>query len=226
MTILAASSSRAEAPATDAQPVAGVGAMRPGEISAAPTATATTDAALVTQSRAGDREAFGELVRRHENAVFRLAWRMLRVREDAEDVTQETFLRAWRSLDRFDVAREFRPWLLRITLNTAATESRRRGGRSATREDAMPNPETLADVRERSPAESLARKEELAAVGHVVERLPAESAALFQLRYGEHLPVKDIARILGRKPNAITVALHRLRARLREALSGKTEEIR
>lgn len=225
MTILTASCSRAEVPAADAQPVAGIGVMRPGEISAAATATALTDAALVTQSRAGDREAFGELVRRHENAVFRLAWRMLRVREDAEDVTQETFLRAWRSLDRFDLAREFRPWLLRIALNTAATESQRRQGRPVAHEDAI-NPDTLPDAPERSPAESAARKETLAAIGQFVERLPAENAALFQLRYGEQLPVKDIARILGRKPNAITVALHRLRARLREALSGKTEEIR
>ena len=87
---------------------------------------ALADAVLAQRSQAGDRDAFARLAERHEEAVFRLAWRILRHREDAEDAAQETFLRAWRSLGRFDSRREFRPWLLRIAVNAALAMAEKR----------------------------------------------------------------------------------------------------
>jgi RNA polymerase sigma-70 factor (ECF subfamily) len=84
-----------------------------------------TDEELVLLARQGDPDAFDQLVVRHQGAVFRAALAALRVREDAEDVAQEAFVRAWRSLGQFRGDSSFRTWMLRIVWNLAM--SRRRG---------------------------------------------------------------------------------------------------
>ena len=73
---------------------------------------AVGDVAFARRAAAGDRDAYGELVRRHEAAAYRVAWGIVRSREDAEDAVQEAFVRAWRALGDFDPARPFRPWLI------------------------------------------------------------------------------------------------------------------
>jgi RNA polymerase sigma factor (sigma-70 family) len=91
------------------------------------------DAALIERARGGDLPAFNQLVARHERAVFNVALRYMRSRELAEDVTQEAFLRAWRSLDSFrnDAGEGFRAWLLRIASNRALDVLRARSRRPA-----------------------------------------------------------------------------------------------
>jgi RNA polymerase sigma-70 factor (ECF subfamily) len=84
-----------------------------------------TDEELVLLARQGDPDAFDQLVARHQAAVFRAALAALRVREDAEEVTQDAFIRAWRALGRFRGDSSFRTWVLRIAWNRAI--SRRRG---------------------------------------------------------------------------------------------------
>ncbi|MFH0793645.1 MAG: RNA polymerase sigma factor [bacterium] len=175
-----------------------------------------TDRNRVRRCLEGDRSAFDELVVRHENSVFHLAWRILRRREDAEDVAQETFVRAWRSLGRFDQRREFRPWLLKIAVNAALScAMRRRPEALQAGEEAL---EVLTEPEKRSPAAVASRRELLEVAARLTAQLPPEQAALFQLRYGEDLSCKEIAPILGKKPGAVAVALYRLRERLRRAL--------
>jgi RNA polymerase sigma-70 factor (ECF subfamily) len=84
-----------------------------------------TDEELVLLARQGDPDAFDQLVARHQAAVFRAALAALRVREDAEEVAQDAFVRAWKALDRFRGDSSFRTWILRIVWNRAI--SRRRG---------------------------------------------------------------------------------------------------
>ena len=84
-----------------------------------------TDEELVLLARQGDPDAFDQLVARHQSAVFRAALAALRVREDAEEVAQDTFIRAWNALGRFRGESSFRTWLLRIAWNRAI--SKRRG---------------------------------------------------------------------------------------------------
>jgi len=177
---------------------------------------------LIERSLGGDHHAFAEMVTRHDNAVFQLAWRILRVREDAEDAAQETFLRAWRSLSRFDRSRKFRPWLLRIAANVAISAAQRRRGIVVIHDDRAL--ESIPDESQRSPDASLARRETLEAIKSLLADLPLESAALFQLRFGQELSIEDISVILKKNPGAIAVALHRLRERFRRAIFGAEDE--
>jgi len=83
-----------------------------------------TDEELVLLARQGDPDAFDQLVARHQSAVFRAAMAALRVREDAEEVAQDAFIRAWRALDRFRGDSSFRTWILRIAWNRAISKRR------------------------------------------------------------------------------------------------------
>lgn len=182
------------------------------------------DAQLAAQSLLGDREAFGRLIARHEDSVFRLAWRILRSREDAEDAAQEAMLRAWRSLGRYDSSRPFRSWALRIAWNVALTELARRRGRAAARAQDV-DLESLPEPPGHSPAAAAARNEARDQLAEAIGCLSASDAALFHLRYGEDLPLGEIALITGRAPGAVAVALNRLRARLRQRLSEDSREL-
>jgi RNA polymerase sigma-70 factor (ECF subfamily) len=177
---------------------------------------------LIERSLGGDHDAFAELVTRHDNAVFQLAWRILRVREDAEDAAQETFLRAWRSLSRFDRSRKFHPWLMRIAANVAISAAQRRRSIVVIHDDRAL--ESIPDVSHRSPDAFAARHETLEAIESILSDLPLESAALFQLRFGQELSIEDISVILKKKPGAVAVALHRLRERFRRAIFGAEDE--
>lgn len=178
-----------------------------------------SDIELLRRARGGDRDAFGVLVLRYQDAVYAAAWAILKSREDAEDAAQESFLRAWRGLDRFDPTRPFRPWILRIVANVALTVRSRR--RIHVELD-----ETLDVSDDRAggdlPAAAAAanRRELLDAVGRMTAELSPENAALFHLRYGEDLSIDEISRILDRRPGALAVALHRIRERFRRALFG------
>ena len=87
-----------------------------------------TDEELVLLARQGDPDAFDQLVARHQSAVFRAALAALRVREDAEEVAQDAFIRAWRALDRFRGDSSFRTWILRIAWNRAISMRRSLAG--------------------------------------------------------------------------------------------------
>ena len=76
-----------------------------------------SDGSLVSETQRGETEAFGELVRRYQNSVFNVCFRMLTERRDAEDLTQETFMRAYQRLGSFDKERAFGPWIRRVAAN-------------------------------------------------------------------------------------------------------------
>jgi RNA polymerase sigma-70 factor (ECF subfamily) len=108
-----------------------------------------TDAELATRAAAGDGDAFGELVTRHAQTARRVARTLTTDPSDADDAVQEGLLAAWRAIDRYDPARPFRPWLLRIVLNAARDLLRRRKVRraealSATHPSTEPDPERHA----------------------------------------------------------------------------------
>ena len=106
-----------------------------------------TDEELVLLARQGDPDAFDQLVGRHQSAVFRAALAALRVREDAEEVAQDAFIRAWRALDRFRGDSSFRTWILRITWNRAISRRRSLAGwlRRATPMEDVAEPAAVGD---------------------------------------------------------------------------------
>src|SRR3954471_8499611 len=125
-----------------------------------------TDAAFVAKARSGDADAYRVLVERHSRALFRLAFRMTGNESDAEDVVQESFLRAYRQLGKFDERASFGTWLYRIAVNCALdlVRSRKRRAEQQPAEDSREDPVTLA-------ASSHPGPERLALSGELRERV-------------------------------------------------------
>ena len=138
-----------------------------------------TDRELVDRARDGDADAFGQLVRRHQQRIHRLAIHMLRDRAEAEDVMQETFVRAYRALDRFDGRSEPYTWLYRIAMNLSLNALRsRKSHRTSTQAD---DPRLEALVAEKrstdDPPEDAQRRQLYAALTEGIDGLSRRSGA-------------------------------------------------
>lgn len=170
---------------------------------------------LVTAAREGDRQAFDELVRRTYAETYTLAFRLVGNEEDARDVTQEAYLRAYKGLRRFRGDARFSTWMYRITANCAATHL---GRRRRHRHDPLFDDAPVADDTPSSP-ELLAEAGDLRhrLVG-AVDRLPPKLRAVVVLRDVYDLPHEAIAAELGISESAAKVRLHRARRQLRGEL--------
>lgn len=173
-------------------------------------------AALVDAARGGDRAAFDELVRVTSAETYTLAVRLVGDEEDAKDVVQETYLRAYRGLDRFRGDAQFSTWLYRITANCAATHL---GRRRRHRHDPLPDDDVVVDTDPRRDPEAradlAAERDHLTAA---LSDLPPRLRAVIVLRDIYDLPHEAIAAELGISTSAAKVRLHRARRKLREAL--------
>lgn len=184
------------------------------------------DFLLVDRVLAGDRRAFELLVRRHERRVFRTSLAVLGNIEDAEDAMQETFIRAFRHLDRFRKDARFSTWLTRIAVNQAIEKRN-------TRKNYVPLVET--EVAEavtperfepwRSNPEELYGKQEVhRMVEDAIQSLPQIYREAFVLRDVEGLTAEDAAEVLGIKVPALKSRLLRARMLMREKLAERLEE--
>lgn len=177
---------------------------------------------LVERARRGDREAFDELVRQTYAATWTLAVRLTTNEEDARDVVQEAYLRAWRSIGRFRGDAQLSTWLYRITTNCASTHL----GRGAKhRHEQLDDEAAVIDLR---PQADPAGRAELSAVRSrlvdAIDALPDGLRAVVVLRDVYDLPHEAIAAELGISETAAKVRLHRARKRLREALDPLRDE--
>jgi len=179
---------------------------------------------LVAAARGGDRRAFDELVRRTHVETYTLALRLTANEEDARDVVQETYLRAWRGLDRFRGDARFTTWLYRITANTAYTHLRRRRRFHAdTLDAAVAEP---AETRIESLPEAVAEQEALLdRLSAALDRLAPKLRVLVVLKDVYELSHEEIAGELGISVTAAKVRLHRGRRRLRELLEEDERRI-
>lgn len=175
------------------------------------TKTADADARLVEACRDGDRDAFGELVRRHQQRVFRLAGRFFRRPADVEDVAQETFLTAWRKLHTYRAEAPFEHWLTRVCLNTCYARFRGRSGKVALES------ELEADL-ESTPIDPTLKIE----VERLLSTLPPADRFVLLMMYGEGWSVAEIADKVGWSKSNVKVRLFRARKKLRQVLEGET----
>ena len=185
------------------------------------------DDAALERARGGDRDAFRVLVERHSTAVYRLAYRMTGNETDAEDMVQETFLRAWREIRRFDGRAAFGTWLHRICANRTVDFLRARNRW----QEAQPMGPDHSDGSARiydpfrnlasdlpSP-ERVARSTEAAAMlAPALASLSEIERAAFVLRHYEGLPIEDISSALGVQPGAARHSIFRAVRKLRRAL--------
>ena len=177
-----------------------------------------TDAAAVAMARDGDSEAFRALVERHGRAVYRLAHRMTGNPSDAEDVVQETFLRAYKQLGRFESRANFGTWLHRIAVNCSIDLIRARPHREAGHDAA--DLEHLGPVgpAPSSPERLMLSTEVQERIGAAMSGLSQMERAAFVLRHFEGHTIDEISRALGLKTNAAKHSIFRAVRKMRTAL--------
>jgi len=179
---------------------------------------------LVAQSREGDTAAFGELVRRYEGKIFRLAQHVTQNREDAEDVLQETFMKAYEHLDQFQGNSKFYTWIVRIAVNQALMKLRRRKtDKSVSLDETIDTGEDTM-VREiaawdEDPEQRFSRDELGGILDTAVQSLEPPYRSVFQLRDIDELSTEETAEALGLSVPAVKSRLLRARLQLRERLT-------
>jgi RNA polymerase sigma-70 factor (ECF subfamily) len=177
------------------------------------------DATAVAQARAGDEEAFRLLVERHSRALFKLAYRMTGNEHDAEDVVQDAFLKAYRSLDRFEQRSQVGSWLYRIAANCAFDVLRRRQRRDGRLEsldgEEAPEPHAEGPGPERLAQAGDVRRH----MDEALERMSARERAAFVLRHFEGRSVKEIEQALGIDTTSVKQSVCRAVRKAREVLA-------
>jgi RNA polymerase sigma-70 factor, ECF subfamily len=181
------------------------------------------DDELVRIAQGGENRAFDELVRRYQDKVYRLSYKILRHEDDAAEALQDAFLSAYRGLGKFKSESTFSTWLYRIATNASLMKYRKRRDNhvsldqsQSASEDAEPL--QLADWTAQPP-EELLTAETRRVMAEGVERLPEELRTVFVLRDIEELSNAEVAEILGLSVAAVKSRLHRGRIQLRERLN-------
>jgi RNA polymerase sigma-70 factor, ECF subfamily len=184
----------------------------------------TDESVLVAQSRDGDTRAYGELVRRYEGKIFRLAQHITQNREDAEDVLQESFLKAYEHLDQFKGDSKFYTWIVRIAVNQALMKLRRRKtSKSVSLDEQIDTGEdTVAReiaAWEENPEQRYSREELGSILDDAVQSLEPPYRSVFVLRDIEELSTEETAEALNLSIPAVKSRLLRARLQLREKLT-------
>lgn len=176
------------------------------------------DRALAARALAGDQAAYGALMQRHRDAVYRLARGAIGDPDEALDITQESFVAAFAALARYDGSRPFRVWIARITLNKCRDWARRRAVRrffafAKPIDDAF----DIADT-DATPEEAARSGQEVARIHAAIAALPANLKDVLLLRTIEQMSQAETAQVLGVTEKAVETRLYRARAKLTEIL--------
>lgn len=182
------------------------------------------ESALVARAQAGDAQAFTELVNHYERKIYRLAKHITQNDEDAEDVLQETFLKAYEHLDTFQGNSKFYTWIVRIGVNEALMKLRKRkGDRTVPLDEPVDTGEEMVAreiaVWEDNPEDRYSREEMREILDHAVESLKPDFRTVFVLRDIEELSTEETAETLGISVPAVKSRLLRARLALREKLT-------
>jgi len=180
-----------------------------------------SDTELVELVLAGDQDAFAVLVERYKDAVQNLAYRMLGNVTEAEDVTQEAFVRAYTQLATYKSVHKFSTWLLSIASHLAIDQLRRRRFLALPLED-VPFLEWIADLGA-GPEQSALAGEEQDEIQQYLQRLPSKYRAVIVLRYWYDFSYEEIARALKLTPALVKARLHRARELLARYMKQNTQ---
>ena len=194
-------------------------------------ATKRTDIELVKLAKGEDFGAFEELVGRHSARIYSLLYRLLRSREDAEDLLQRTFLSAFENLSSFREEASFRTWITRIATNFALMKFRKEGkirvvsldDPQSYTEEGVPLPKEIGDWSV-NPGLILERKELIEILEGAIAMLPPIYRYVFLLRDMEGLSNKEVAEIMELSVSAVKSRLMRARLFLREIISNRLKE--
>ena len=165
----------------------------------------------VQRVKAGDFKAFSHIVSDYQQMVFTIVFRIVNNREDAEDITQEIFIKVFKSLDSFKEESEFSTWLYRIAYNTTLSEIRKRKIVFASFDDGL---STLKDEEIDENMEDLAVEERIFYLEQALKTLPADDALLITMFYLDNQSIDEISRISNLSQANVKVKLHRIRKKL------------
>ena len=187
-------------------------------------APAASDADLVALALGGSERAFADLVRRYERPIFSLIVRMVHDPSVAEDVAQETFLKAYRRLDTYDSTRKFSSWLFKIAHNATLDHLRRPNLDTLPLEphgeDDTDFSAVLADEKSESPEASAGRYDLARALDRGLSGLRPDYAEVLLLRFRQGLSYQEIAEVTGQPLGTVKTNIHRARKELAAALGG------
>jgi RNA polymerase sigma-70 factor, ECF subfamily len=192
----------------------GLGSKTMGQMD--PETSALEDRTLVRQVLGGEREAFRRLVVKYQARVYHSVLRIVRNPDEAEDVAQETFLKAYAGLERYDARWRFSTWILTIATRTALNAVRTQRG-SPISLDGMPESAEPRSTQP-SPARSASHREWMDKLKAEVAALGGKMRIAFGMRYEDHLAISEIARVMDSSETSVKVLLHRARKALRERL--------
>lgn len=189
----------------------------------------TDDAHLVDQAQRGDQHAFQELVARHQQRAYAVALGVLRNPDDAKDVVQEGFIKAYRNLDRFQGQSSFYTWIYRIMMNAAIDHLRRRRSRSRetvgfddrlAHEDPDDNNAILPQLLEANPAKNLGRHELAAQMNQALGQLSPDHRAILVMREVEGMSYKDMAKTMRCAKGTVMSRLFHARRHMQKLMLG------
>jgi RNA polymerase sigma-70 factor (ECF subfamily) len=180
------------------------------------------EARLVRRALTGDQQAFAELVALYQDKLYHMAFRMLGNRQEAEDVTQEAFLRVYRNLDRFDEGQKFSTWIYRIATNLCIDRLRKRKqtfslDAESTEHEGLDGYAVIPSD-DRTPESEMLLTETQRIVREAIETLPAKYKSVMVLRYLLDLSLQEIGEVLDMPVTTVKTRVHRGREFLRKKL--------
>jgi RNA polymerase sigma-70 factor, ECF subfamily len=176
------------------------------------------DAVLVREAQQGDMDAFESLVRRYQHRVYALCRRLTGAHQSADDLAQETFIKAYFALARFDAQWPLYPWLRKIAVNSGLNYLKARG-RERSLEEGSLGKRAPSAAKGDDPEERLERAEFQAKLDWAVESLPADQKSVFVLRFHESMSYEEISRALDLPLGTVMSRLNRARQKLKSLLT-------
>ena len=188
--------------------------------------TEPSEAELLAAAQEGDKRAFGRLVRMHQRRVYACAAKMLGDGGDADDAAQETFVRAWRALARFDGRSQLSTWLYRVCVNVCLNHIRKRKRHDASDIGDPRLPEPSADPTQglNDPRRALEARQLQGRIAHALGGLSESLRTTVILVLVDGMPQKEAADVLGCSEGTVAWRIHEARRRLRLALAEAAEE--
>lgn len=179
---------------------------------------------LVHKAQAGDTQAFAELVQAHQQFAYNVALRSVNNSQDAEDIVQDAFVKAWKSLSRFRLEARFRTWLYRIVMNICYNQLPKLRKELGCLEQGSGQVQLVETNPDMDPAAQLEGKETIAFVQQQVKSLPGQYQILLMLRYQQGCSYAEISEILDLPLGTVKTGIFRARERLKEAVYHLQEE--
>ena len=174
-----------------------------------------SDIELIEQTLAGDQSAYADLVKRHQRFVFTLAMRFMKTREDAEEIAQDCFIKAYRSLESFQGGSKFSTWLYSIVYTTAMTALRKKRVDTDSIDDENTGGYDVNNVENKSRSFYL---------NQAIAQLLPDDATIITLFYKGEQSLEEIAQTMGMEANTVKVKLFRARQRLKEKLERNLKD--